>query len=167
MFDVVLSRRKALLAALSVGLATRAERALAATPRYALVRSWGGVGTATGRFDGPRGVAVASNRVYVADSYNNRIQEFTGTGSFTRAWGRFGTGSGQLNRPRGLAVSSAGQVIVADTLNHRIQIFTPSGGFVRRFGSRGTATGRFADPFRPADRVPADCRRTPRRVRRV
>jgi hypothetical protein len=36
---MVLSRRKALLAALSVGLAARAERALTAAPRYALVRS--------------------------------------------------------------------------------------------------------------------------------
>ena len=84
MFTKGLSRRGVLLAALALGLATRAKRVHAAIPRYRLLRSWGGSGTATGRFDGPRGVAVAGDRVYVADSFNNRIQEFTSTGSFTR-----------------------------------------------------------------------------------
>ena len=63
MFDTVLSRRKTLLVAMSLGSLAQAPSILAAIPRYAFSRSWGGSGTATGRLDGPRGVAVAGDRV--------------------------------------------------------------------------------------------------------
>ncbi len=49
----------------------------AAKPRYVYDGGWGGTGTSNGRMDGPRGVAVSGDRVYVADSYNNRMQQFT------------------------------------------------------------------------------------------
>ena len=119
----------------------------AARPRYRSAGSWGGSGTGAGRFDGPRGVAARGDAVYVADSYNNRIQQFTRSGKYVRRWWSYGTGNGQFNRPRGVAVSTSGQVYVADTLNHRIQIFSSSGGFIRRFGGKGTAHGKFADPW--------------------
>jgi len=145
MLDTVLARRKVLLTAFALGLAQRVAAVRAAIPRYVFSRSWGSAGTANGRFDGPRGIAVFQDRVYVADSYNNRIQMFTLAGTFSRKWGTFGTGNGQLNRPRGVAVDSRGLVYVADTLNHRIQVFTITGGFVRRFGSQGTALERVMD----------------------
>jgi hypothetical protein len=49
MFDTVLSRRKTLLVAMSLGSLAQATSILAAIPRYAFSRSWGGSGTATGR----------------------------------------------------------------------------------------------------------------------
>ena len=42
--------------------------------------------------------------VYVADTYNNRVQAFTANGGFVSAWGGLGSGAGNLSWPRGIAV---------------------------------------------------------------
>jgi len=69
-------------------------------------------------------VAVDSvGNVYVADTYNHRMQKFDSDGNFLTMWGSSGVGEGQFYYPSGVAVDSAGNVYVADTYNHRIQKF--------------------------------------------
>jgi len=47
------------------------------TYSYEFVTKWGGLGSGDGQFSSPLGVAVdSSGYVYVADSYNHRIQKF-------------------------------------------------------------------------------------------
>ena len=54
---------------------------------------------------GPYGIATDGNAyIYVADTLNNRIQQFDLNGNFISKWGVFGTGPGQLNLPHGIAV---------------------------------------------------------------
>ena len=107
------TRRQALVAGLALlaGLRAGAAEAQAVIPRYAFLRGWGGTGTTNGRFDGPCGVAVFANRVYVADAFNHRIQQFTRTGEFTRSWGTLGNRNGQFTQPRGVAVDQDGLVL--------------------------------------------------------
>src|SRR6267378_1692877 len=51
-------------------------------------RKWGAVGDADGQLQGARDLAVdGASDVYVADSINNRIEEFTQNGTFVRVWG--------------------------------------------------------------------------------
>ena len=70
------------------------------------------------------GVAVDSaGYVYVADTYNDRIQKFDSAGKFITKWGTKGNSTGQFHGPQGVAVDSAGYVYVADTYNDRIQKF--------------------------------------------
>jgi DNA-binding beta-propeller fold protein YncE len=84
------------------------------------------VGTGDGDLFSPKGVAVASDgSVYIADTYNNRIQQFTSEGVFVSTWGTEGTGDGQFSNPHGIAVASDGSVYVANWTNHRIQKFSP------------------------------------------
>ena len=64
-----------------------------------------------------------SGEVYVADFGNNRIQKFTGSGTFVTKWGSYGSADGQFNAPHGVAVDGSGNVYVADTYNYRIQKF--------------------------------------------
>ena len=112
------------------------------------VRSWGATGNAPGQFNHPYGVAVAaSGDVYVADSSNHRIQQFTRNGEFVRAWGANGTANGQFQSPSGIAVDTTGNVYVADTVNHRIQKFTATGAFVTTWGTSGTGNGQFQQPY--------------------
>lgn len=91
-------------------------------------RIWGSSGTGDGQFRQSRGIAVDSSgpngRVYVADSFNHRIQVFTKKGKFIRKWGSLGNGDGQFSSPEGIAVDSANNVYVADLSNHRIQVFS-------------------------------------------
>src|SRR5438093_13573274 len=78
----------ALLAAVALpGSASGSSRtASACTPVF--VTAWGSPGAGNGQLSGPVGVAVdSSGNVYVADSENDRIQEFTGSGAFVNALG--------------------------------------------------------------------------------
>jgi sugar lactone lactonase YvrE len=96
----------------------------------------------------PTGVAIdGSGNVYVVDSDNNRIQKFTGTGSFVTKWGVSGSGDGQFNSPSGIALDASGNVFVADSYNHRIQKFSNTGGFLAACGTFGAGNGQFNEPW--------------------
>ena len=70
----------------------------------------------------PNGIAIeaSAGNVFVADTLNNRIQEFGPTGVFIRAFGS----SSELADPVDVAVDrqSPFDVYVTDTNNHRIRI---------------------------------------------
>ena len=67
---------------------------------------WGSAGSGVGQFNFPEGIDVdASDKVYVADFSNQRIQKFDGNGTFIEAWT---TPSGL--RPLDVAVDTGGQV---------------------------------------------------------
>ncbi len=116
-----------------------------------LVTSWGSKGTGPGQFDFDRkpgegdfigGVAVAADgSVYVADTVNRRIQEFTPKGKFVRQWGRFGNGDGQFLEPFDIDVAPDGSVYVVDDTRDDIQKFDSNGAFISRIGRHGTGPG--------------------------
>ncbi len=106
-----------------------------------------------GQFNEPWGVAMdAEGRIFVADTWNGRIQVFDATGRFLRKWGYFNTTQGQLGDPmalfgpRGLAIDAGGNLLVADTGNKRILQFTPEGELVRQAGGGGPLLGSFEEP---------------------
>ncbi|MCX5836856.1 MAG: 6-bladed beta-propeller, partial [Deltaproteobacteria bacterium] len=52
----------------------------------------------------PYGIAIdGSGYVYVADTYNHRIQVFNANGQFVAQWGSWGSGAGQFVYPHGIA----------------------------------------------------------------
>ncbi len=107
-----------------------------------------------GTFNEPWGVAVAPDgSIYVADTWNHRIQHFKADGTFINAWGTLGqvdgpaVGSeGLFYGPRAVAVDSQGNVLVADTGNKRVQVFDANGKFIRQFGGGGLDQGRLDEP---------------------
>ncbi len=106
-----------------------------------------------GQFREPWGIAVgADGMVFVADTWNGRIQVFDNQGNFLRKWGAFSTIT-EDNRdpyalfgPRGMAVTPAGNLLVADTGNKRILEFSPLGEFIRQVGQGGIILGHFEEP---------------------
>jgi len=99
-------------------------------------------------FNWPYGIALdSSGNVYVADTYNHRVQKFTSSGHFVTKWGSQGSGDGQFNEPYGIALDSSGNVYVADQRNHRVQKFTSSGQFVTKWGSFGSGDAQFIYPY--------------------
>ncbi|MFO7631657.1 MAG: TIGR03663 family protein [Caldilinea sp.] len=101
----------------------------------------------------PWGVAVdETGQIFVADTWNGRIQVFDAEGRFLRKWGSFATTNGELGEPmalfgpRGLAIDLDGNLLVADTGNKRILNFTPAGELIKQIGGGGVIAGRFEEP---------------------
>lgn len=106
-----------------------------------------------GQFREPWGVAVtADGMLFVADTWNGRIQVFDSQGSFVRKWGIFDIIDGDnkdplsLFGPRGLAMTLSGNLLVADTGNKRILEYTLTGEYVTQVGGGGVVLGRFEEP---------------------
>jgi tripartite motif-containing protein 71 len=81
-------------------------------------------GSLDGQLYRPGNLAVhSSGNIYVGDSSNNRLQEFTSGGIFSAKFGTAGAGNGQFSNPFGIAINnSTGYIYIADEANHRIQI---------------------------------------------
>ena len=75
----------------------------------------------------------SSGNIYVADTYNQRIQKFDRNGTFLTKWGSYGTNDGQFIYPRGVAVDSSNNVYVADSENSCIQKFNGSGTLLAKW----------------------------------
>ena len=106
---------------------------------HVFVRQWGTGGAGNGQFTNPEGIAVnpTAGTIYVADSVNNRIENFTSTGVYLGQYGSFGATPGQFNLPIGIAVNGTGFVYIADVGNIRTQVYTSGGSNVSFFASFG------------------------------
>jgi len=87
----------------------------------------------TGRFYGPRGVAVDGNEGFVVDTGNERVQVFALDGTFSRSWGGRGAEPGQFVEPVGITIGPDDRVYVADSFNERISVFEKSGNPVAQW----------------------------------
>lgn len=89
----------------------------------------GSSGSSSTLLNGPCGVTFDLNgNMYVADTFNNRIQlfkpgEINGT-TIAGVTGLSGNNASLLNTPYAVRIDNQYHVYVADTYNHRIQKFT-------------------------------------------
>jgi Divergent InlB B-repeat domain/NHL repeat len=112
-------------------------------------------GGGAGQFNLPYGIATdSSGDVYVADTLNKRIDEFSAAGAFIKAYGwgvsdgeeQFeictstcrtgfgGGGAGQIGGTASVAVDPSGDVYVADAGASRIDEFSAAGAFIKAYG---------------------------------
>jgi len=109
--------------------------------------SFGSEGSGAGKLSAPGGTAADSEgNVWVADTGNDRVQEFNAKGEYLGQFGTKGTENGQLSAPRSLAVDPEGNVWVADTGNDRVEQFSPEGKFIAKFGSEGSGAAQLDEP---------------------
>lgn len=111
--------------------------------RLRVVEIIGGPGEQPGQFQRPAGLCVDPfGNLYVADSYNHRIQKITPAGRVSDL-GRKGQRPGEFLLPQDVAVDPARMIYVLDAGNHRVQRFAPDGAFLSAFGQRGTQVASF------------------------
>jgi predicted membrane-bound mannosyltransferase/DNA-binding beta-propeller fold protein YncE len=120
------------------------------------VAAWGSESNAeaewgvTPGFFSPWDVAIGPDgAIYVADTWNYRIQKLDREGNLIIAWGSRGEGDSAgpsgFYGPRGIAVGPE-QVYVADTGNKRIQAFGLDGVFAFEWGGGGVIEGYLDEP---------------------
>lgn len=103
-------------------------------------------GNTLGQFYYPHGIAIGPDGgIYVADTFNNRIQELAPRGP-VRSIGGDATGDRRLYFPYGVAVDRQGTIYVADTANNRVVIYGKNGSWLRAFGGKGSDPGQFSRP---------------------
>ncbi len=121
------------------------------SPDGAYLFEWGGRGREPGQFSRPQGLAIdSSDRVWVADACNHRIQVFDATGDQARLvkiWGEDGSEPGQLSYPYGLVLDGEGHVYVCELGNHRVQKFTLQGQSLGCWGTSGRGAGELSNPW--------------------
>jgi DNA-binding beta-propeller fold protein YncE len=105
-------------------------------PTGTCLTTWGTKGSGNGQFMNPYGITVAfdpvlgANAVYVADSNNDRIEEFLTDGTFEASIGTAGTTPGTFTQLRRVAVATdgSGDVWGADLWGYRLERFARSAG---------------------------------------
>ncbi len=110
------------------------------------VSGFGSYGSGAGEFEALDLAVDASGKVWIADTGNDRILQFSPSGALLGQFGISGSGDGQFRSPVAIAVDSANQVYVVDRGNDRVQKFSPSGTLLGKWGTTGTAAGQFAHP---------------------
>lgn len=78
----------------------------------------------------PSGIAVAGEKIYVADQRLERLAVFSKEGRFIESFGEDGSGFKEFDSPQGITVQDS-IIYVADTGNARVQILDESGVFLR------------------------------------
>jgi DNA-binding beta-propeller fold protein YncE len=118
-----------------------------------LIDSWGGNGTALGKFHfgagggndaaAGGGIAAAGTTLYIVDTGNDRVVRFNAQG---------GNGAeivppGTLQNPRGVAVRGT-RMLVADDQHHRVAAFDTGGHLLASIGSgQGAGPGQLNFPY--------------------
>ncbi|HEV8068766.1 MAG TPA: ATP-binding cassette domain-containing protein [Planctomycetaceae bacterium] len=107
----------------------------------------GRCGTAPGEFERASGVVWRDGLLYIADSFNNRIQVFTDAGEFRAVFGSPDQ-SVELGYPYALALGPQNDLFVIEYSTARVSRFDlKTGRLLGRFGSPGRGEGQFATPW--------------------
>jgi DNA-binding beta-propeller fold protein YncE len=114
----------------------------------AIVR-WSASGCAVigrGALERPTGVAVAPDRIWVADPPRHQLVAFSIDGALLQRVGELGDGEGRFNFPSSVSLAPNGDLLVVDALNFRIVRLASDGRWLGTFGVRGDEGGELARP---------------------
>jgi DNA-binding beta-propeller fold protein YncE len=95
----------------------------------------GGTGNQPGKFNGIWGVSTDSaGNIYVADSFNRRIQKLSPAGEFITQWSDYaGT---RFQKPTGVFVDARDVIYVCDSLAESVLLFDGDGAFLEQWHMR-------------------------------
>jgi RHS repeat-associated protein len=116
------------------------EKVVEYSPSGAQLLLFGSHGNGEGQFYEPWGIAIdPKGNVWVADSVNNRLQEFSSTGVYLNQY--------NVERPKGIAIDSSGNVWVARFKSSSVLELSSAGVYQTSFGSSGAGNGQLKEPY--------------------
>lgn len=84
-------------------------------------------------FNRPLAVAVSDNSVYIADSGNRRIVQYSANGKFVRSFGDTGNSNSKMLFPTDIGIGSNKRIYVADRMSGRVMIYNMDGEIQKTF----------------------------------
>lgn len=106
----------------------------------------GSPGMRAGQFNFPTGIALDREGIlFVADSYNHRVQRVT-PGGGVAVIGSRGSGKGQFLSPQGIATDEKSSFYIVEQGNHRVQKYSAGGELEMIIGRLGEREGEFRGP---------------------
>jgi ABC-type Fe3+ transport system permease subunit/DNA-binding beta-propeller fold protein YncE len=112
------------------------------------LRCFGRPGDGRGEFNRAEGLGIdASDRIFVADSCNHRIQIFSPQGEWLETFGRAGRGAGELSYPYDVKIDGQGRAYVCEFGNSRVQIFDAAHQSLEWLGGAGNGPGQMNNPW--------------------
>lgn len=112
-----------------------------------LLMNFGGHGSGPGEFNRPTYLAIWKNELYVADTFNARVQVLDlDTGNPLRIIGSRGIYVGQLTLPKGIALDQEGNLYVVESRNDHLLVFSRDGRLLLPIGGSGYAADKFYLP---------------------
>jgi sugar lactone lactonase YvrE len=92
-------------------------------------------GSAPGQLFHPTSLTIAPDgTVYVVDTTNFRVQQFTAEGEFVFEFGGQGVAPGRFARPKGIAIDQENFIYVTDAAFNNVQVLDDKGGATMFFG---------------------------------
>jgi len=99
-------------------------------------------GSKDGELFHPTNLAVGPDKtLFVSDTSNYRVQEFSADGKYLRKIGSVGSALGKFARPKGIAVDKDGRLYVVDAAFENVQIMSKEGKLLLFFGQPGDGPG--------------------------
>jgi sugar lactone lactonase YvrE len=99
-------------------------------------------GSQNGQFNAPWGIAIApKGEVWVADTGNSRVEEFSSAGKYIKKFGKSGANPGEFEVPLGIAIGPGGTIWLAENNRNYVEEFKPAGEFITRFTALYQPTG--------------------------
>ncbi len=110
------------------------------SPTGEFLATIGGAGSGDGQFQCPRGLCLdGGGNLYVADSFNRRVQKFDADGVFVEAF--------EIDLfIHGIAVDAGGIFYLTDPQRNSIHKVSPAGSFLTSWGANGSEPGWFYGP---------------------
>ena len=102
----------------------------------------------TSQLNKPQGMTVVNDKIYIADTGNNRVLEINKHNQILNIFDGEYKGR-RFNQPQGLFVDDEGHIFVADTENGRIVHLNSQGGFIEEFVQPVQATYDSTFEFKP------------------
>ena len=85
-------------------------------------------------FSTPAGILYTNGNLWVADSGNNNLSEWTTTGTNVKTITTF-NGGATFDGPWGVNLDSSNNIYVADYINYNVELFSPSGTYITSVNS--------------------------------
>jgi sugar lactone lactonase YvrE len=101
---------------------------------------FGQAGSKSGELFFPTNIAIGPNKnLYIADTGNYRIEEYSTKGEYLNSYGSVGISLGKFARPKGVALDRDSRMYVVDAAFENVQLLNKTGNLLLFFGSPGDA----------------------------